>query len=271
MSSNGPDRQRDRETLLWIARLRCLSARELRMLVFRTGSRTRISRTLQRLERDGWITTWDEPAIGGARRYAVPTRRAIRWARLALQSQARGTDVERLARLQIDRGYPRRIRLEPGTLPPNFAHTREVNLLACAIERAYTPELRWLSTWDHPLPPEFGGLQLPQPDLIAVVGDPPSLVFLEHDRGTESLPRLEEKLRRYAELSFASSVCETLFGFEHLYLMITVMDARTRAPDRRLTKLREIVEEIPVPRTALALAGEIFDDQHLLTLRDLLR
>ena len=100
------------------------------------------------------------------------------------------------------------------------------------------------SSWQRPFPVHGArGLRLPQPDgiLLLAGGDGPRrLVFLEHDRGTESLVSFARaKIDRYRALASRPGLLEELTGFRRFSVVVTVTgpgpaetDARTRALTR---------------------------------------
>jgi len=130
--------------------------------------------------------------------------------------------------------------LDPGDAPAFLAHQRECNDLVVALETRGAAPVIWASTWDRPFPNRAGELSFPQPDAVIVfaTGSGARLVFLEHDRGMESLAHFRSaKVERYAELFVRPDLCEELLGFRTFEVWVSILDARFRRPLRRLTAL----------------------------------
>jgi hypothetical protein len=105
---------------------------------------------------------------------------------------------------------------------------------------------------------------MPQPDGVLVLGSPsgPRLVFLEHDRGMESLANFRtSKVERYGELSVRPDLCEQVLGFREFRVWVTVLDKRFRRPLDRLRALSRLsVQGGTGELMSFTLAGWLWDD-----------
>ncbi len=233
----------DEELLTWLVRLRLLSVDQIQRLLFRNQHQAVVSRALKRLRERRCISTWDESrGRGGRRRYALPTASGMRLGVEAIRLETAGTQLERLATSMLPSFDRRPLELPTRATPPFLPHQRECNHLAISFIAAGAT--LWASTWDRPFAPSVGGLAMPQPDAVLVVrtSSRPKLIFVEHDRGQESLAHFERaKVQRYVQLARAPQFCEDLFGFTEFMVAVTIADVAKRRPLARLKALSDFV------------------------------
>lgn len=236
----------NRTLVFAVVRHRLLSLEQLARSVFTGQAHQVIGRRVRRLQRRGWLTTWDQPvALGGRPRYVLPTARAHRWAFHELRAATRGTPAEQLVQTMLPARPPLPLTLEPGVTPPFFQHQKETNDLALAIATRSGLTVAWSSTWERPFPVRPGGITLPQPDAAFLVETPrgPRVILLEHDRGMEPIQHFHRtKTERYADLLARPELCTRLFGTTELEIWVSVLDARERRPIHRLTQLLATAE-----------------------------
>ncbi|MFA6954868.1 MAG: replication-relaxation family protein [Thermoanaerobaculia bacterium] len=236
---------------------------ELHAAIFTSRHPSVISRSLKRLRRCGWITTWDEPSPGGGgnRRWAVPTARSLRWTSATLRASCAGQSWERVADLMLPGSRNHELKFTRGRTPPFLMHQRDVNRLCLSFRATLEKRLLWFSAFDRPFPNRVNGIAMPQPDFVLVVaGDRgPELVFGEHDRGSESLAHFREaKVERYAELASLPSFCRDILGFATFRVLVTVMDPFNRRPHDRIAMLGELVSAARRAELfAIHLAGKV--------------
>lgn len=256
---------RDRAIVETLARMRILSFAQVHARFFAGRSIQAARHRLGRLAAKGWLSIWRQPVVrGGHPAYAIPTDKGMSFAREAIQSTVAGTAIERLIERMLPTRSSRPLFIAPCITPPWLAHQRECNSLVLAIEEAFGDEVLWASTWDRPFPNARSGLALPQPDAVLVFqrASEPVLVFLEHDRGQESLEHFRAaKIERYAELSVRPELAEDLLGFSKFEVWVTVLDARFRRPRHRLATLsREVTLAGAESLFLFSLAGWVHDD-----------
>ena len=230
-----------------LARLRLLTYRQLRDLLFPGVSLQAIGQRMKRVAASKQVTVWvDHARAGGHPRYVLPTDTALRAGLDALTAGAAGTPYEQLVTSMLPSQPRRPLALVPRQTPPFLAHQSEVNSLLVALTRCPRFKILWASSWDRPFPSSIDGQPLPQPDWVAVfeVEGAPQLIFGEHDRGHESLARFRvAKADKYAELHARPELVERLFGFSSFEVWVTVIDARLREPIRRLEALTTVAIE----------------------------
>lgn len=226
-----------------------LSFAQVRNLVFPDLTPQRVGQRVAQLAAAGWLRIWeDASAFGGRPRYALPTRRTLALAVGALHTESGGSASSQVAALLL-RARLRPLVLAPRETPAFLAHQRECNDLLIAYAAIPGTRLLWATSFDRPLPLAMHGVPLPQPDYVLILehGGMPTLIFGEHDRGQESLAHFRRtKAERYAALAARPELVQALFGFSSFRVWVTVLDARTAAPVRRLGKL------VTVARTAAA-------------------
>jgi hypothetical protein len=145
-----------------------------------------------------------------------------------------------LASVMLPRSARRPLIFTARTTPAFLAHQRECNDLLIAYAGMTGVRVRWATSWDRPFPVRAAGIALPQPDYVLVLehGGRSSFVFGEHDRGHESLAHFRAaKAERYAALAARPELVRELFGFVSFRVWVTVLDARSGAPLRRLARL----------------------------------
>jgi len=251
---------RNRTLVLAVARHRLLSLEQLARCLFPGQAHQVVGRRVRRLQRRGWLTTWDLPVqLGGRPRFVLPTARALRFAYHALEADARGTAAGALLRAMRPARPPKPLALEQGTTPPFFQHQKETNDLALAITTRSGLTVTWSSTWERPFPTTAGGITLPQPDAVFLVETTrgPRVILLEHDRGMEPVRHFHAtKTARYADLLARPELCRELFGTTALEIWVAVLDARERRPVHRLTQLLATAErEHLTPAMRFTLGG----------------
>lgn len=244
--ADGPALPRDRAILLRLAKLRVLSLDELQALVFVGKDRSRLSRRISSLERHGWLQRWEEPRVRGGRfRLVVPTAAGLAWALRRLEEAIVASPDERLLRTMFRAGHMAPLVLPPGRIPSFLPHLREVNsfLVSALLEIAL--RVVWASSWPRSFP-GARGLRLPAPDGVLVLapeGGQRQLIFLEHDRATESLRSfVRTKVDRYRLLVSRPGTLEELTGYRSFRVLVTVGGDATAVPGR-LRALRRIVRE----------------------------
>jgi hypothetical protein len=233
---------RDTRALTYLVLLRLLGYGQLRRLAFGPGDPSILRHRVRVYEDAGWMTRWTATLPNGTReRYAVPTRDAIRTIVDRLDAVlAEEVPYAPLVRLMLPRSDRRPLRLTEET-PAWFAHQRDVNQLVTSIVRSER-KILWASAWDCPFPAIAENYTLPQPDYVLVeeVAGHLRIVFGEHDRGTEDVGRfVDRKLALYDELAENAADLKALFGVAEIVIHVSVIDARTRKPLRRLQALRE--------------------------------
>lgn len=242
----GPGLPRDRAILLRLARLRVLSLAELQALVFAGRDRSRLSRRISFLEKAGWLQRWEEPRERGGRfRLVVPTAAGLAWALRRLEDAAADSREERLLRTMLRAGHMSPLVLPPGRVPAFLPHLREVNRLLVGALLDDSLRVTWASSWPRSFP-TARGLRLPAPDGVLVLAPqdgPRQLVFLEHDRATESLRSFARtKIDRYRLLASRPGALEELTGYRSFRVLVTVGGDAATVP-RRLRALRRVVRE----------------------------
>jgi alkylated DNA nucleotide flippase Atl1 len=251
---------RARAVVLALTRYRILSFGQLRRLVFPDRTPQRVGQILRQLAADGWLRVWEDVSrVGGRPRYALPTRQALASILPRLEDDATNSVTERLATLMLPQHPRRPLTLAPRAVPSFLAHQREVNDLLIAYEAMPDTRVRWATSWDRPFPLRAGDLALPQPDYVLVLerNGVPALVFGEHDRGHESLAHFRRaKAERYAALAAQPELVRALFGFPSFMVWVTVLDARSGAPHRRLARLVRVAYDAGASEVmAFTLAG----------------
>jgi hypothetical protein len=254
---------------LRLARLRILSLSELQALVFTKRDRSRVSRRISHLERHGWLQRWEEPRERGGRfRLVVPTAAGLAWALRRLEEAAADSREERLLRTMLRAGHMSPLVLPPGRIPSFLPHLREVNRLLVGALLEDSLRVTWASSWPRSFP-AARGLRLPAPDgvlVLAPLDGPRQLVFLEHDRATESLRSFARtKVDRYRLLASRPGTLEELTGYRSFRVLVTVGGDATTVPGR-LRALRRVMRESFAERfirvveadKALMLAGRAF-------------
>lgn len=260
----GPALPRDRAILLRLARLRVLSLAELQALVFCGRDRSRLSRRLSRLEEAGWIQRWEEPrARGGRFRLVVPTATGLAWALGQLSETTRDTREARLVSTMLRAGRMAPLVLPPGRVPAFLPHLRDVNALL--VTALANPALRvaWASSWPRAFP-SSPARRFPAPDGVLVLAPHDGsrqLVFLEHDRATESLRSFARtKLERYRLLATQPGTLEELTGHRAFRVLVTV-GGDPAVASGRLRALRRLVREAFAERfIQVAGAAEVLED-----------
>ncbi|MFA6954297.1 MAG: replication-relaxation family protein [Thermoanaerobaculia bacterium] len=241
--------------------LRLASYDQLRRLLFPSRDGSVLRRRGLRLEERGWLRRWDSPAPrGGLLRYVHPTPKALR---LVLANLAACTETEPWApivRTMLPRSR-RPLALTSGDMRKWLPHQREVNHVITTIATASGRRLLWASTWDCPLPKRFGIFSLPQPDYVLVEdrGGVPSLVFGEHDRGTEPVERfVARKVEPYATLAAFPEACESMLGVRTFEVHVSVIDVESNAPIERLRLLQSAATSAPPCLFRFTLGGWLF-------------
>lgn len=181
--------ERDEFVISHVARYRLLSYSQVHQFLLQSVDISFARRTIRRLARSGWLTTWEPGATtGGHARYALPTSRALRH---SLSSFPTGPWAP-VVQLMLPATRRRALELADGALPKWLPHQHEVNQLAIGFEHSRRSHVRWASTWDSPFPPRIGMFRSPQPDYVMVTdadGASPLLIFGEHDRASEPVER----------------------------------------------------------------------------------
>ncbi len=254
----GPTLPRDRAILLRLARLRVLSLAELEALVFLGRDRSRLSRRLSRLEEAGWLQRWEEPrARGGRFRLVVPTATGLAWALARLSETTRDTREARLVSTMLRAGRMAPLVLPPGRVPAFLPHLRDVNALLVAALGSSALHVTWASCWPRAFP-SSPARRPPVPDGVLVLAPHDGsrqLVFLEHDRATESLRSFSRtKLERYRLLASRPGILEELTGFRAFRVLVTV-GGDPAAASGRLRALRRLVREAFVERLIQVVAA----------------
>ena len=242
----GPALPRDRAVLLRLARLRVLSLAELQALVFVGRDRSRLSRRLARLEEAGWLRRWEEPrARGGRFRLVVPTAAGLAWALGQVEETAGDSPETRLISTMLRAGRPSPLELPSGRIPAFLPHLRDVNGLLVAALLAPALRVAWASSWPRALPTS-AALRLPAPDGVLVLAPEDGtreLVFLEHDRATESLRSVARtKIDRYRALAARPGTLEELTGHRAFRVLVTVGGDPSDVSGR-IRALRRLVRE----------------------------
>ncbi|HKO58902.1 MAG TPA: replication-relaxation family protein [Thermoanaerobaculia bacterium] len=228
---------RDRMLILAVARCRLLSYQQIHTFVFGSKHRTVVGRRIGVLASDGWLRVWEERVPrGGHPRYALPTKKALRWARHVLLQEAADTPHARLAATMLRDPAPVPLELKQDVIPMHLAHQRETNDVVLALLQSRLP-VTWASTWHRPFPNAHTHLALPQPDAVLVIGR--HLLFVEHDRGHEALEGFRHaKAERYAALRGQRTVLESLTGFADFDVLVTI---HASAPLQRIRALQQVV------------------------------
>ncbi len=239
---SGPGLPRDRAVLIRLARHRVLSLAQVQQLVFPGLHRSRVSRRVGALEREGWVSTWEQPVNRGGRpRLVLPTTQGLRWALGRLEAETAIYPYARLVGTMLRRDGRRPLPFQRGVAPPFLAHMHEVNDVLISLCADPALAVTWVSSWNRPLPNTSHGLPLPQPDGVVVVspGDGAAeLVFLEHDRGGESLVHFRSrKIDRYRQLAKRPGLLADLTGFHAFRVWVTVRAGEAAATAERIAEL----------------------------------
>jgi hypothetical protein len=237
IAKDGPRLRRDRLLVLHAVRCRFLSYTQLHALVFSGKHRAVVGRRILALEKEGWLRTWEERVPrGGHPRYALPTKKALFWARHVFLQESAETPHARLAATVLRDSSPIPLELEEGVIPKQLAHQRETNDIVLSLIGSKLP-VSWATSWHRPFPNKWEHLALPQPDAMIVMGE--RLVFIEHDRGHEALASFRRaKAERYAALRERHDILEALTGFCAFDVVVTI---HAPAPLERLRALQEVV------------------------------
>ncbi len=251
----GPALARDRAVLIRLARHRVLSLFQLGRLVFPGLHRSQVSRRIATLVRGGWLTTWDQPvALGGRPRFVVPTTPGLLWALERIEAQVAAHPYAQLVGTMLRRDGRRPLPLVRGVVPPWLRHLAEVNDVLLSLQVDPALAVVWASSWNRPLPMASHGVALPQPDGVVVLASesgPSALVFVEHDRGGESLRHFRlSKVDRYRQLAQRPALLAELTGFRAFRVLVTVRTGDPSATAQRLVELGRCASE--------RLAGSIF-------------
>jgi hypothetical protein len=218
-----------------------LSAAQLQTHLLRT-SPTSVRRCLARLVGGGWVTLWESWApVGGRPRYALPTRKALRWALDRKHVAALGTSVEILAKTLIRTNRRRPVTFAPRTLPPFFLHQCAANETVLALASA-ADRVLWMSVWDRPLPKTIGLFVPPQPDAVLVIEHEgaPLFVFLEMDRASQHERAFQQGKSRYAGLAGRPALLREVFGTTAFQTLIVVAAASEHATAHRIATLERV-------------------------------
>jgi hypothetical protein len=237
IAKDGPRLRRDRLLVLHAVRCRLLSYTQLHGLVFSGKHRAVVGRRILALEKEGWLRTWEERVPrGGHPRYALPTKKALLWARHVFLQESAETPHARLAATMLRDSSPIPLELQEGVIPKQLAHQCETNDIVLSLIESTLP-VSWATSWHRPFPNEVEHLALPQPDAVIVMGE--RLVFIEHDRGHEALESFRRaKAERYAALHERRDILEALTGFRAFDVVVTI---HAPAPLERLRALQEVV------------------------------
>lgn len=242
----GPDLPRDRAVLIRLARQCLLSLSQIHQLVFAGLDRSRVSRRLGKLARQGWLTLWEQPVDRGGRpRYAAPTAAGLRWALDRITAETAPFPYARLIATMLRRGPRRPLPLTRGVVPPHLAHLREVNDVLISLQLDRAAGVVWVSSWNRPLPISSHGVHLPQPDGVVIRrgGNAPILHFLEHDRGVESLEQFRtRKVDRYRELARRPGLVSELTGVPGFRVCVTVRTGKSSSTAARIAALRRCAQ-----------------------------
>ena len=260
--STAPDSLTERDELVisHVARYRLLSYSQVHQFLLSSVDISFARRTIRRLARAGWLTTWEPgTTTGGHARYALPTSRALRHPLSSLPTDPWAPVVQ----LMLPATRRRSLELADGALPKWLPHQREVNQLAIGLEHSRRSNVRWMSTWDSPFPPRIGMFRSPQPDYV-MVGDvdgaSPLLVFGEHDRASEPVERfVARKIAPYAALLKFPEARLKYFGVRELQIQISVTDPYRRRPMERIRTLIDATRRYGgVDGFRFTLAGWVF-------------
>lgn len=236
--TDGPALPRDRAALRRIVDAKYLSAAQLQQF-FRLASVTPIRRCLGRLEREGWIRMWEAwVPVGGRTKYALPERKALRWALDRKRAEAIGTPLELLSWTLIGRRSQKPVAFRPRTIPPFLTHQVRTNDVVLALQEVDVPKVLWATSWDRPLPPQLGTFVPPQPDAVLAMerDDLPWIVFLEMDRSTQKIADFVRGKSRNARFARRPELLNETFGTCRFQTLV-VVDAETPDAARARTEL----------------------------------
>ncbi len=254
-----PDSPRERAVLELVTRLRLVPLGLVHESLFAGVSRQITGRFVRRMERRGWLRTWNEPREFGGRPTWLYSTAAGRKAGLEIVSDAsRGTCTKQVVSAMMPSARTRPLELRPRLAPSFLRHQQETATLLVHLAKAHGAI--WYSAWDRPLPQKAAPGPLPQPDGVLILPGSagPELIFLEHDRGMESPAHfIQAKAERYAELAVRPELLMRLMGFATFRLAITVENYRLhRKPLERLILLARLLRNVGADREAfLTLAG----------------
>lgn len=238
----GPDLPRDRAVLIRLARHRLLPLAQIHRLVFTGLDRSRVSRRMTALARNGWVSIWEKPVDRGGRpRFIAPTIAGLRWALTRITEETATRPYAPLIATMLRRDGRRPIRLACGVIPPFLTHLEQVNDVLISLELDRALGVVWASSWNRPLPNLSHGVRLPQPDGAVVVTratGAPVLCFLEHDRGGESLAHFRSsKIDRYRQLAQRPGLLADLTGFSSFRVWVTVRTGNSALTADRIADL----------------------------------
>jgi len=249
--AGGPVLQRDRDTLLEIARYRLVPFAHLKEFIFSNRHGSVLTRRMQALERAGFIVTWEEKlARGGHPRYALPAQKGMNWAMGTLRAAAVGEPHEQLVTFMLGTRTRKPLILAPNTAPPFLPHQVETNRIAATFARTPALGITWASSWHRPFPNNVRGLAMPQPDavLVGAADGRPQLIFIEHDRTQESPGSFAERKAQRYQLLLDLGLVRELFGFDTFTVLVTVVDPVTQRPFERIRALQEVSAAAPMMR-----------------------
>ena len=230
--------ERDRSVLAALVLLRLLSYDQLHRLLFAERDRSALRHRLAALAKSGWIARWDRARTATrAERYALPTAQTLDAAIAAIHLRADGTTFGALVAQMLPK-VRRPLVLAAAHDPKWLQHQREVNDLVISIVAARS--IAWASTWDASFASKAGIVDLPQPDYVLIErhGGTSELVFGEHDRGNEPVDRfIARKIVPYVDLVRFPEVLREQCGADTFRVDVSVLDARTQHPIRRLMEL----------------------------------
>jgi len=233
-----------------------LSLAQVHTLVFDGLNRSRVSRRIAALIRAGWVTRWEQPvARGGRPGFVVPSVTGLRWALDRIVEGVASFPSARLVATMLRRDGRSPLPFPRGIVPPFFAHLHEVNDILVSLQLNREVTVLWASSWNRPFPNAARNVVLPQPDgvlIVATSNRAPALVFLEHDRGGESLEHFRtRKADRYRALAQRPGLLAELTGFDTFRVCVTVRAADPAATANRVATLRRCVHA--------RLAGHLMD------------
>ncbi|HLG56864.1 MAG TPA: replication-relaxation family protein [Vicinamibacterales bacterium] len=217
---------RDRTLLAEVQRHSALTRDHLiRLKLF--ASKTRVNERLKRLTRAGYLSARRQPLLSGGPRFVYFPGRLLTEAHARARSQQAWSDLF-------------------------LNHHLGIVDIRLAFE-AHSTVTRWLS--EHDLAGLAVGL-IPDAYVEFRQDGLTYCAFIEYDRGTETLGRLERKVRSYLELAFSGRF-ERTFGrrfFRALLItdsvgrVATMTDAVAHVTDRvvRLTTRAQIVDHGPL-------------------------
>jgi len=164
----------------------------------------------------------------------------LRWALERIEAEVAPFPCAKVVATMLRRDGRRPLSFQQGVMPPWLAHLREVNDVLVSLQTAPAVTVAWASSWNRPLPNVSYGVPLPQPDGVVVLAPGSGradLLFIEHDRSSNSLNHFRRCVDRYRQLAQRPGLLAGLTGFRAFHVLVTVRAGDPPATAKRIADL----------------------------------